>query len=45
MAPLTLNHFSIRSLEIDKTVAFYSQVLDLKKRSATRLSLSGSLAI
>jgi catechol 2,3-dioxygenase-like lactoylglutathione lyase family enzyme len=31
MAPLTLNHFSIRSLEIDKTVAFYSQVLDLKK--------------
>jgi len=31
MAQLILNHFSIRSLEIDKTVAFYSQVLDLKK--------------
>jgi predicted enzyme related to lactoylglutathione lyase len=28
MAQLILNHFSIRSLEIDKTVAFYSQVLD-----------------
>ena len=31
MTQLILNHFSIRSLEIDKTVAFYSRVLDLKK--------------
>lgn len=30
MSKLSLNHFSIRSLELDKTVQFFSDVLDLK---------------
>ena len=30
MSKLSLNHFSIRSLDLDKTVQFFSDVLDLK---------------
>jgi catechol 2,3-dioxygenase-like lactoylglutathione lyase family enzyme len=30
MSKLSLNHFSIRSLDLEKTVQFFSEVLDLK---------------
>jgi len=30
MSNLSLNHFSIRSIDLDKTVQFFSDVLDLK---------------